>query len=256
MVRALVIASFGTSVPAARAGITAVERALSDAAPGFRWVRAFTSPAVRRILAERGEEIPSLSQALERLREEGVGQVVVQPTHLLRGDEYRRLRAEAEALAGGFRLLTVGRPLLADSGDIPRFARRLCAACPEADGEAAVFMGHGTGGAADLVYPALQDAIEREGREDLCVGAMRGRPGLEDILGWLERSGRSRVTLWPLMLTAGSHAQNDMAGIWKRHLEQAGYAAACSFTGLGELPWVQEMYRERLVHVLDRIGAP
>ena len=138
MKKALVITSFGTSVPEARAGITAVEEALADAVPGCPWVRAFTSPTIRRILAGRGEAVPSLPEALADLRNKGARRVVVQPTHLLYGLEYDKLKAGAEALSGGFETLAVGRPLLADTGDIRRFARCLSRDCPAEAGGAVV----------------------------------------------------------------------------------------------------------------------
>ena len=106
----LVLVSFGTSVPEARRAVTAVEDVLRRTAPDWETVQAFTSPTILRILAKRGEDVPSLPEALERLRSKGVRRAAVQPTHLLYGFEYDRLRAEAEALSGGFDALTVGRP--------------------------------------------------------------------------------------------------------------------------------------------------
>ncbi len=250
MKKALVITSFGTSVPEARIGITAVEDVLTAAAPGYACVRAYTSPTIRRILRGRGEDIPSLSEALERLAAEDVRRVAVQPTHLLYGYEYDKLKAGAEAMAGRFAALTVGRPLLADHEDLRRFARHLSSDCPMEDGAVTVFMGHGTEHFANAAYPALQTALRLLDRQDLFVGTVEGWPGLEDILRQLEPGGPRRVHLLPLMLVAGDHTRNDMAGDWKSRLEDAGHTVACSFTGLGQLPWVQEMYRERLVEML------
>lgn len=247
MKQALIVASYGTSVPEACGGIEAVEKVLKEAA-GYSAVRAFTSPAVRRILAARGERIPGLAEALERLHGEGVDRVVVQPTLLLDGCGYSRLKAEAERFSGRFAQMAVGRPLLADGRDVLRFAEGLTGTHPRRDGEAVVYMGHGTEGAANGVYTALQDALGLAGRSDIRIGAVKGRPGLEDIPGLLpERCG---ITLLPLLLAAGNHARNDMAVDWKNRLEQAGHAVRCGFTGLGELAWVQEMYRERLLDVL------
>ena len=136
-----------------------------------------------------------------------------------------------------------------DTGDIRRFARCLSRDCPAEAGGAVVFMGHGTEHFANAAYPALQTALRLEGREDVYIGTVEGWPGLADILRQL--GGPRRVKLLPLMLVAGDHARNDMAGTWKQALEEAGHTVSCSFTGLGELPWVQEMYRERL---LDMMG--
>ena len=201
MKKALVITSFGTSVPEARAGITAVEEALADAVPGCPWVRAFTSPTIRRILAGRGEAVPSLPEALADLRNKGARRVVVQPTHLLYGLEYDKLKAGAEALSGGFETLAVGRPLLADTGDIRRFARCLSRDCPAEAGGAVVFMGHGTEHFANAAYPALQTALRLEGREDVYIGTVEGwRPGTTPETTWPEpgsRRWRRRATPSP-----------------------------------------------------------
>ena len=248
MKQALVTASYGTSVPEACGGIEAVERAREDAAAGYIAVRAFTSPAVRRILAAHGEQVPGLAEVLEVLCGEGVDRVVVQPTLLLDGRGYSRLKAEAEGFSGRFAQIIVGRPLLADGRDVLRFAQELAGTHPWRDREAVVYLGHGTEGAASEVYTALQSALELAGRGDIRIGVVKGRPGLEDVLRLLPESGG--VTLLPLLLAAGNHARNDMAVDWKNRLEQAGHPVRCRFTGLGELAWVQEMYRERLLDVL------
>ena len=250
MKNALVITSFGTSVPEARSGIAAVEEVLAAALPGCLWVRAFTSPTIRRILKSGGEEVPSLTEALEQLSAANVRQVIVQPTHLLYGYEYDKLKAEAASLEARFETLTVGRPLLADNRDIQRFAYHLSQNHPARAEGAAVFMGHGTEHFANAVYPALQTALHFLGRNDIYIGTVEGWPGLEDILRQLEPGGARRIDLLPLMLAAGDHARNDMAVEWKSRLEGAGHTVVCSFTGLGELPWVQEMYRERLEKLL------
>ena len=248
MKQALAITSFGTSVPEARGSIAAVENVLENTADGYRTVRAFTSPTIRRILAERGEAVPSLSEALEHLKGSGVSRVVVQPTHLLYGFEYDKLKAETEGFSDRFDQIIVGKPLLASNGDILRFAEKLAETHPQRDGEAVVYMGHGTEHIANAVYPALQTALELAGRDDIRIGTVEGWPGLEDILRhW---KAPCQIKLLPLMLVAGEHARKDMAVDWKEKLERAGHTVQCAFTGLGELSWIQEMYRERLLEVL------
>lgn len=246
MERALIVASFGSGAPEARAAITAVEDALRQGAPGYGFVRVFTSPSVRRILAGRGERVFSLTEALEALRSAGTRRVLIQPTHLLCGMEYDRLKAEAETFSGDFEALVLGRPLLADAEDVRRFANRLSAAHPAREGTVTIFLGHGAARFANAVYPALQTGLRLEGREDLLVGAVKSWPTLDDVLRQLEPDGPRRIELVPLMLTAGRHAQKDMAGEWKSRLEQAGHRVTCSLIGLGERSWVQRTYRERL----------
>lgn len=248
MRQALVMLSFGTTVPEARVSIEAVEKAMEAAAAGYTAVRAYTSPTVRRILAERGEKVPSLTEGLERLYGEGVSRVLVQPTHLLYGYEYDKLKAEAEKYSERFEKLVVGEPLLADKNDILRFAEEIARTCPQRQGEATVYMGHGTGHAANEVYPALQKSLNRAGRSDICIGTVEGWPGLAEVRQMLKAPCRVRLT--PLMLVAGDHARKDMAVVWKKALEQAGHSVHCGFTGLGELLWVQGMYRDKLMKIL------
>ena len=248
MKQALIITSFGTSVPEARISIETVEKALSEAAAGYTAVRAFTSPTIRRILAERGEKVPSLTEALEQLHSEGINRVVVQPTHLLYGYEYDKLKAEAEKFSGRFEKLIVGKPLLANSSDILRFAEKISETHPQREEEVVVYMGHGTEHFANAVYPALQTALQLTGRSDIYIGTVEGWPGLTEILRQLKKSGK--IKLLPLMLVAGDHARKDMAVDWKQKLEQAGHSVQCEFTGLGELKWIQEMYRSRLLEVI------
>lgn len=248
MRHALIVTSFGTSVPEARAGIAAVEKTLEEAAPGYIVLRSFTSPTIRRILAGRGEYVPSLTEALERLQSLGADRVVVQPTHLLYGYEYDKLKAEAEEFSGRFEMVRVGKPLVADNRSILRFAEKLAQAHPQQDGAAVVYMGHGTAHFANAVYPAMQTALNLAGRSDIWIGTVEGWPGLEDILRLLKTP--CKVKLLPLMLVAGGHARRDMAVVWKEALERAGHSVQCEFIGLGELAWVQEMYRDRLMEVL------
>lgn len=248
MKQALVITSFGTSVPEARGSIRAVEKTLEKAVNGYTVIRAFTSPTIRRILAERGEDIPSLPEALERLAAEDVNRVVVQPTHLLYGYEYDRLKADAGAFSDRFEKLVVGKPLLANNRDILQFAVKIAETYPQQDGEAVVYMGHGTEHFANAVYPALQTALHLTGRSDIHIGTVDGWPTLDDILHQLKAP--CKIKLLPLMLVAGDHAKKDMSVDWRQKLEQAGHSVQCIFTGLGELPWVQEMYKNRLLENL------
>lgn len=249
MKQAIIMTSFGTSVPEARGSIDAVEKALQETAVGYTAVRAFTSPTIRRILAGRGEQIFSLTEALEQMRREGMDRVAVQPTHLLYGYEYDKLRAEAERFSGCFETLSTGRPLLADNNDILYFAEKLAETHPPQEGAAIVYMGHGTEHFANAVYPALQTALHLAGRDDIYIGTVEGWPGLEDIFRQLKTP--SRVALLPLMLVAGDHARNDMDIDWRQRLEQAGHSVTCAFTGLGELAWVQKMYQNRLSETLS-----
>lgn len=255
MKQALLIASFGTTVPRAEQEAAALERALAAAAPGWTAVRAYTSGMVRRVLARQGRPVDSPAEALAKLQAGGAGEVFVQPTHFLLGIEYDKLKTEALAAAGGFARLRVGRPLLDDTQAVREMAALLAGLYPAQAGQALVLMGHGTAAFANLVYPALQAAFALAGRPDVRVGTVEGWPTLAEVCGQLAvRPGVSRVKLAPLMLAAGDHVLNDMAGdgpdSWKNVLAAEGYQVECVLHGLAAEQAVRQMYADRLCEEL------
>ena len=255
MKKAVVCVSFGTSVPAGRENIKAVENVLRQAAQNRIFISAFTSGVIRRILQERGETVRSVAEALEELWEQGVTEVLVQPTHILCGHEYDKLKREAEPWRDKFEILRIGRPLLTDTGDLQTLAAELSAAYPARAGETLVLFGHGTDHTANMVYPALQTVFRLSGRSDVLVGTVEGWPAFEDVLAQLKARDGKHVHLVPLMLVAGDHALNDMAGAdpesWKSQLEAEGFIVRTTLRGLGLLPEIQTMYRTRLEEELD-----
>ena len=254
MKQAVLCVSFGTSVPEARASITAVEETLRQAAPDRLFLRAFTSPTIRRILAERGEQVPSVPEAMEQLWQQGIREVLVQPTHILYGKEYDKIREDLRPWQGRFERLRLGKPLLADAEDIQTLAAAMGEAYAPCGGETLVLLGHGTDHFANAVYPALQTAFRLNGRTDVLVGTVEGWPGYEDVALQVKASGSKRVRLAPLMLVAGDHAVNDMAGSgpdsWASRLTAEGCQVRCTIRGLGQLPAVRGLYRTHLESVL------
>lgn len=256
MKEALLTVSFGTAVEQARqADICAVERAAAQALPNLPAFQAYTSPTIRRILARRGLDIPGFVPALEQLAQEGVEQVYVLPTHMIPGYEYDDLLEAAEQLRPRFVQLEMAPPLLGDTWGVRTLAEILCGRFPHQEGQAVVLLGHGTEHPGNLVYPALQGVLNWLGREDILIGTVEGWPQAEDVLEHLDRLGHRRVLLAPLMLVAGTHAVEDMAGpepeSWKNRLEASGYEVTPVFEGLGRLPQVQGMYVHRLKSLLE-----
>ena len=258
--RALLIASFGTTVPAAEQDIAAVEAALAAAAPGWTPARAYTSGMVRRALAERGQQVDGVPDALEKLRAAGVREVFVQPTHLLNGAEYQKLHAEALAAAPGFAKLRVGLPLL--DGNCTENYLALSAILeklyPAREGEAVVLMGHGAKGKhkANAAYTSLQVMLELARVRNIWIGTVEGWPTFEEIHSRLGGCrGLRRIRLAPLMLCAGDHALHDMAGdgpdSWKSILAADGYEVECVMQGLGSQPQVQALYAYHLNNQLE-----
>ena len=254
----ILIASFGTGVASARASIDAVEQALARQA-GLPHTCAFTSEAVRSILARRGESVPSAAQALEAAAHAGARRVFVQPTHMLYGGEYEKLRAEVSTARPCFEKLCLGAPLLAGSAEVRCLARVLAEAYPPRKGERLVLVGHGAAHFADIVYPAMQTVFRMEGRGDVYVGTLKGWPGFDEVLAQLKEDGCGQALPVPFMLVAGDHALNDMAGedgqSWKARLQQAGFSVRCTMAGLGLLPGVQQMYAEHLREGLQEEGG-
>lgn len=257
--KALVCASFGTTVPTAAADIAGVEQALAAAAPGWQLLRAYTSGMVRTALAGRGQPEDSVPEALARAAAAGCRRVLVQPTHFLWGVEYDKLKAQALAAAPGFDWLRVGRPLLDDTRDLRALAGAIGALYPAEPGRAVVLMGHGSAHRANVVYSALQGIFELQSRPDIRVGTVEGWPGLAEVCAALARSRASRVLLVPLMLVAGDHAQNDMAGpgphSWRSVLAGQGYRVDWVRHGLGSEKAVQDLYAAHLRGVLQEDGA-
>ena len=255
MKQAVVCVSFGTSVPAGRENITAVENVLRRTARDRMFVSALTSGVIRRTLRKQGETVYSVPEALEELRKRDITEVLLQPTHILWGHEYDKLRREAEPWRDKFESLNFGKPLLTDTEDLRALAAALSGVCPAGNGETLVLFGHGTDHAANLVYPALQTAFHLAGRRDVLVGTVEGWPAFEDVLAQLRERSEKRVHLLPLMLVAGDHALRDMAGeepeSWKSRLEAEGFAVRATLRGLGLVPEVQALYRAHLEKALS-----
>ena len=255
MKTALLCVSFGTSVPAARKSITAVEQALQGEMPQADFFRAFTSRTIRRVLAAKGETVWSMEEALEHLTDGGYDRVVIQPTHLLYGLEYEKLKAAAEEAKKSFPALLLGAPLLSGTRDLCALAKVLAEEFPAREHSALVFMGHGTPHFSFFFYPALQTVFHMMGRKDVYVGTVEGWPEIDEICKKLQAESYTHVRTAPLMLVAGDHAVNDMAGeeedSWKSILTREGYQVECILQGLGVLPGVQEMYRQHLRELLQ-----
>ena len=241
---ALLIVSFGTSV----------EETRKKTFPHLPAHRAYTSPTIRRILAKRGEQVPSPQEAMEQLAAQGVRTLYIQPTHLICGEEYHALSRQVAAKAALFERVVLGRPLLYDMEDCRRAAEALLEDFSPEEGEALVFMGHGTEHPANAVYPAIGYIFHLLGRRDVFVGTVEGWPQGEDVLAQVQKAGFRRVLLAPMMLVAGDHARNDMAGeedSWKALFEKAGLTVRCALRGMGEIPAVRQIYVDHCRKLLE-----
>ena len=243
--------SFGTSFDDSREKtIGAIEGALAQAYPEWEVRRAFTSGMILRSLRKRGVLIDSVGEAMERLVLDGVQQVVVQPTHVMQGFEYDEAVDEVESYRDRIGMLHLAQPLLSEEADYEKLIRCLAEdlAPYEAEKTAIVLMGHGTEHPANSTYSFLRQKLEAAGRADVFVGTVEAEPTVQDVLTQVQKTDAKRVVLLPLMVVAGDHANNDMAGedpdSWKSIFEAAGYEVTCVLRGMGESSGVQQIYVE------------
>lgn len=265
--KAIVVTSFGTTFDDARAAnIESVEKTIKANFPDYDVRRAFTSKIVMKRLADRGIVVNDLEQTLTNLKKEGYREVVVQATYLTPGEEFdNKVMAlvNKHLQAKSFDKLGVGRPLLTHQGgngktdDFMVMANALKQQMPilQMPDKAVVFMGHGSPNRHNPAYGLLQERLTEAG-VNAVVGVVEevDHPNFEDALKLLEEKGYKKVVLMPLMLVAGDHANNDMAGdednSWKNLLKKAGFQVDTYLHGLGENTAVQEIYVQ---HVRDAI---
>ncbi|MBS6913441.1 MAG: sirohydrochlorin cobaltochelatase [Clostridium sp.] len=246
----LLAASFGTSYQDTRCRtIGAIEEDLEQAFPEYSVRRGFTSRMIINRVKTRDQiVIDSLEEALRRAADNGVKRLIVQPTHMMDGFEYTALADKVAEYSRFFEAAAVGKPLLSSEGDFQAVIQALTEETEEYDdGETAFcFMGHGTEAQANHVYRKLQEMFLAAGHENYFIGTVEAEPALEEVLAQVKKGSYKRAVLQPLMIVAGDHANNDMAGdeegSWKRAFEEAGYEVSCILKGLGELEKIRRIF--------------
>ena len=268
----ILVVSFGTSFNDSRAeDIGAVEKALQAAYPDWSVRRAFTAQIIiNHVQARDDEKIDNMDQALERAVDNGVKNLVVQPTHLMHGAEYDELTEAVENYKDKFESVKIAEPLLGEVGADETAINEDKAAVAEAitaeavktagfdsldaakeEGTAFVFMGHGTSHTAKISYSQMQAQMEQLGYENVFIGTVEGEPedtACEAVIEKLKDAGYKKVILRPLMVVAGDHANNDMAGddddSWKSQFEASGVfdSIDTQIAGLGEIDAIQQLY--------------
>ena len=248
----LLVISFGTSFnDSRRLTIGAIEGDLKETFPDYSVRRAFTSNIIIDHINKRdGILIDDVDGALKRAVDNGVKELVVQPTHLMDGYEYHDLVEEVSEYAGSFESVRFGEPLLTSDEDFKAVEKAITDWTKEYDdGETAiVFMGHGTEADSNSVYGKMQDMLTEDGYKNYFLGTVEAEPALEDVIASVKAGEYKRVVLEPLMVVAGDHANNDMAGdedgSWKKEFEKAGYEVECLLRGLGENEDIRKLYAE------------
>ena len=258
----LMVVSFGTSYnDSRRLTIGAIEGALETAFPDWSVRRGFTSQIIiDHVKSRDGVSIDNVGEALKRAADNGVKNLVIQPTHLMDGLEYNDLVEEAATYSDAFEKMAIGKPLLTSDADFDTVAKAITKATAEYDdGETAIcFMGHGTEAESNQVYTKIQQVLTDGGYENYYIGTVEATPTLDDVLAQVKAGDYKRVVLEPLMIVAGDHANNDMAGdeegSWKTTFENAGYQVECLLRGLGEMEEIQQLFVEHAQEAVDSLN--
>lgn len=279
----LLVVSFGTSYNDSRAeDIRGIEDALQEAYPDWAVRRAFTAQIIiNHVQARDGEVIDNMQQALDRAVENGVKNLVVQPTHLMHGAEYDEMTEALEEYQDKFESVAIAEPMLGDVGDdatvINADKEAVAKAVTDAavadagfdsmeaaaeDGTAFVFLGHGTSHTAKVSYSQMQTQMEELGFANAFIGTVEGEPedtACEAVVEKVKEAGYKNVILRPLMVVAGDHANNDMAGSeedsWKSMMEASGAfeSVDTQIAGLGRIDAVKDLYVEHTKAAIDSL---
>ena len=281
----LLVVSFGTSYNDSRVeDIKSIEDALAEAYPDWSVRRAFTAQIIiNHIQARDGEIIDNMQQALDRAVENGVKNLVVQPTHLMHEAEYDEMAEVLDEYSDKFESVAIAEPMLGEVGDDAAVINEdkeavakavVDAAVKEAgfdsmdaaaeDGTAFVFLGHGTSHTAKVSYSQMQTQMEELGYKNAFIGTVEGEPedtACEAVIDKVKEAGYKKLVLRPLMVVAGDHANNDMAGAeedsWKSMMEASGAfdSVDAQIAGLGGIEAVQELYVAHTKAAIDSLGA-
>ena len=258
----LLVLSFGTSFnDSRRLTIGAIEDQLEKSFPDYSVRRGFTANIVIDHVAKRdGEKIDDIDESLKRAVDNGVKNLVVQPTHLMNGLEYEELKGDIAQYSDAFDKIAIGQPLLSSDDDFSRVENAIVDWTKDYDdGETAiVFMGHGTSADSNGLYQKMQDLLTKDGHTNYFVGTVEATPSLDDVMAAVKKGNYKRVVLEPLMVVAGDHANNDMAGddkdSWKSQFEAAGYQVECLLRGLGENETIRQIYVEHAQAAIDSLN--
>ena len=280
----LLVVSFGTSFNDSRAeDIKGIEDALAEAFPDWSVRRAFTAQIIiNHVQARDDEKIDNMQQALDRAVANGVKNLVVQPTHLMHGAEYDEMVEAIDAYKDKFESVAIAEPMLGEVGDDATVINDDKAAVAQAitdeavkeagydsmeaaaeDGTAFVFMGHGTSHTANVTYDQMQTQMEKLEFTNAFIGTVEGEPedtACDEVINKVKDAGFKKVILRPLMVVAGDHANNDMAGddddSWKSMFEASGDfdEIDCQIEGLGRIDAVEQLYVAHTQAAIDSIA--
>lgn len=258
MEKGIVVASFGTTFKEAEElCIRSIEKRVKKEFNGYYTERAFTSQMVINKLKKRdGISVNNVTEALEKMKNEGISQIYIQSLHIIPGHEYNKLVNQAELFKKENQdiIVKIGVPLLYDDTDYERTVNSIEIPQLKPDG-ALVFMGHGTDHSSDTSYSLLEKYFRKKYSDNIFIGTMEGSITLDDIIPQLFQRSIRKVILMPFMLVTGDHVTNDMAGdkssSWKNTLIKGGFEVEVNMLGLGQNKKIQDIFISHLKTILE-----
>ncbi len=251
--KALMIVSFGTSFDEAMPAIVHIEETCRRAFPEYDFYRAFTSGMIiRKLKKTKNVQIDNPQEVMEKLAAQGYDEVLCQPTHIINGMEYEKMMGMLRPYKEQIPVIRVGKPLLTEEEDYRKACQIVMQqlSAPLAKDEAFVLMGHGTEHYANSAYCQFENMLRDLGYENTYVGTVEGFPGLDYVIRRMKIRGIRKVYLMPLMIVAGDHARNDLAGAeadsWDSLLRAEGFETEIFLKGMGEIDGIADLFVEHL----------
>lgn len=259
MKNGILVVSFGTTYREARKlSLEQIENTIASAYNNFSVYKAYTSRIVKKCIYENeGILIPDVGQALQKISEDGIENIYIQPTHIIPGEEYNKILNAVIKYKNKFNIIKTAMPLLSSDKDFELTASILnhCYGFGNTNSDNAfILMGHGSGHSANKCYSQFQDTLNQKGFSNVFVSTVEGFPDFDSSLNILKKHSYKNITLIPFMVTAGDHAHNDMAGnkedSWKNRLINLGYNVTVITQGLGEIKEIQNLYLSHLENII------
>lgn len=249
--KGILVVSFGTShLDTMAKTIQVMEEQIAEEFSEYTVYRAFTSQMIlNKLKKTEHKTYDNVRQALERMKQDQITKVLVQPTHIINGIENEKMLEELKQAESSFEKILVGKPLLSEPDDYKKTIHAVMEDVELEEGECLILMGHGTEHHSNSAYPALEYTLQALGYDRIHVATVEGFPELKDVMHRIQERADRKVALLPFMFVAGDHAKKDMAGeedSWKSELEAAGYEVRPIIKGLGELPGIRQIFIEHL----------
>lgn len=258
MEKAVLVVSFGVSNQEARKRtIDACEQIIRQSLEEYGFYKAYTSIRIIEKINEREKiKIDTPLEALAKIHQAGYKEVVIQPLYLVCGEEFKKLQNQVEGYNHLFKILKISQPLLQSSDDFLPVAEAIKQQVPALkNGEAVVFMGHGTSNESQMVYPVLESFLKANGINAF-IGTLKGEPGIQKVIKELKQNHVKTVILMPLLLATGYHVMRDMIedkkDSWKNQLEIHGFKVQIYLRGLGENPKIQQRFLDLIFHYINQ----